>query len=192
MRRGTPTAGMEVILNLKPLTLVIRERGLASFIRLSKRPSWDGLGRGKQKGHRRFWGDLCEALKIDNTQVDGKRFSQNWHPPVRSVKNGKAGLRCLIKTVKGEGWISVGYCLSGGGVGPELGTLKITGKNISQCLYRGLQAICEDIRELVKEGVKVELISNFVPISLLNPFINGGYRHFRNHSSILYVRCITY
>ena len=89
MRRGTPTAGLEVILNLKPLTLVIRERGLASFTRLSKGPSWDGLGHGKQKGHRRFWGDLCEALKIDCTQVDGKRFSQNWHPPVRTDKNGK-------------------------------------------------------------------------------------------------------
>ena len=86
MRRGTPTSGLEVILNLKPPTLVMRECGLASFIRLSKRPSWDGLGRGKQKGHRRFWGDLSEALKIDNTQVDGKRFSQNWHPPVRSDK----------------------------------------------------------------------------------------------------------
>ena len=102
----------------------MRERGLVSFTRLSKRPSWDGLGCGKQKGHRRFWGDLCEALKIDCTQVDGKRFSQNWHPRVRSDKNGKAGLRCLIKTVKGEGWISVRYCLLWGGVGLELSTLK--------------------------------------------------------------------
>ena len=137
MRKGTPTAGLEVILNLKPLTLVMRERGMASFKRLSKKPSWDGLGLGKQKGHRRFWGDLCEALKIDCTQVDGKRFSQNWHPPVRSDKNGKAGLRCLIKTVKGEGWISVGYCLSGGGVGPELSTLKITGKKHLAVSLRG-------------------------------------------------------
>ena len=68
MRRGTPMAGLEVILNLKPLTLIMREHGLASFIRLSKKLSWDGLGHGKQKGHRQFWGDLCKVLKIDNTQ----------------------------------------------------------------------------------------------------------------------------
>ena len=172
MRRGTPTAGLEVILNLKPLTIVMKECGLASFTRLSKGPTWDGLGHGKQKGHRRFWGDLCEALKIDHMLVDGKRFSQNWHPPVRTDKDGKTELRCLIKTVKGEGWVSVGYCLLGGGVGSELGTLKITGKNTSQCLYKGLQTVCEDIKGMVKEGVRIELICDFVPITLFNPFIN--------------------
>ena len=56
MRRGTPTAGLEVILHLKPLTIVMKERGLARFTRLSKGPTWNGLGHGKQKGHRRFWG----------------------------------------------------------------------------------------------------------------------------------------
>ena len=30
MRKGTLTAGLEVVLNLKPLTLIIRERGLAT------------------------------------------------------------------------------------------------------------------------------------------------------------------
>ena len=44
MRRGTPTACLEVILNLKPLTIVMKERGLASFTRLSKGPNlgWAG------------------------------------------------------------------------------------------------------------------------------------------------------
>ena len=100
--------------------------------------------------------------------------NQNWYPPVRLDKNGKAGFRCLVITMKGEGWISVGYCLLGGGVGPELGTLKFIGNNTLQCLYKGLQAVCENMREFVKEGDKVELISDFVPISLFNPFIYCG------------------
>ena len=74
--------------------------------------------------------------------------------------------------MKGEGWVSVGYCLLGGGVGSELGTLKITGKNTSQCLYKGLQTVCENIKGMVKEGVRIELICDFVPITLFNPFIN--------------------
>ena len=36
MRKGTVTAGLEVILNLKPLTLIMKKRGLAFFITLSK------------------------------------------------------------------------------------------------------------------------------------------------------------
>ena len=74
--------------------------------------------------------------------------------------------------MKNEGWVSVGYCLLGGGVGLELGTLKIIGKSTSQCLYKGLQTVCENIKGVVKEGVKIELICDFVPITLFNPFIN--------------------
>ena len=40
MRKGTLTAGFEVILNLKPLSLVVREY----VTRLSKQPNRDGLG----------------------------------------------------------------------------------------------------------------------------------------------------
>ena len=80
-----------VVPNLKPLSLVVRECNLATFTILSERPTWDGLGQGRQKGHRRFWGDLCWVLKLNNMQVDGKRFGQNWHPPARLDKNAKTG-----------------------------------------------------------------------------------------------------
>ena len=46
MRRGTPTAALEVILDLPPVDLVIKERALCSMLRIShhNRSLWDGCG----------------------------------------------------------------------------------------------------------------------------------------------------
>ena len=54
MRKRTPKAGLQVILNLKPLHLVIGECGLETYIRLRKPSNWEGLGKDKKKGHRRY------------------------------------------------------------------------------------------------------------------------------------------
>jgi hypothetical protein len=84
MRRNTPTAGLEVILDLQPLDLVVKGDGLKAYGRLTNgkhlRTAWDGLGR-LFKGHRRFWADLAVKNNISLIHEDVCALTFNWAPP---------------------------------------------------------------------------------------------------------------
>ena len=86
---------------------------------------------------------LCNVLKLNDKLVDGKRFNQNWHPPVRLDKNGKAETRWLVITMKGEGRVLVEYCLSEGGDGMHLALCKSLGTILPS-------VFTEDCRSCVK------------------------------------------
>ena len=51
VKKNTPTAGLEVILGLKPLDLVALESGMADSIRWKPRIRWDGIGFQSTRGH---------------------------------------------------------------------------------------------------------------------------------------------
>ena len=49
---GTPTAGLETILNLVPLDIKLKETAMATKARIDTTSKWDGLGHnGKTQGH---------------------------------------------------------------------------------------------------------------------------------------------
>ena len=50
---STPTKGLEVILGYIPLELLAQEMTMRTFLRIQGRNCslWDGIGRGKQRGH---------------------------------------------------------------------------------------------------------------------------------------------
>ena len=50
-RRSTPTAGLEVILDLTPLNLHIKQEALMALARNPCTPDWDGIGNGSARGH---------------------------------------------------------------------------------------------------------------------------------------------
>lgn len=67
-REKTPTAGLEIILNVPPLSLYAQEKATKTWLRIkdSIRPGWDGLGRSNNKGHVRYIQDILTHLPINN------------------------------------------------------------------------------------------------------------------------------
>ena len=65
VRSNTPTAGMEILANVIPLTIHIQEMALRSFIRVkSHLPTWDNLGRRNLRGHLHKTMKLANKLNI--------------------------------------------------------------------------------------------------------------------------------
>ncbi len=70
--RSTPTRGMEVVLGLPPLDLECERAGVLARLRtrLVLLDRWDGVGRGKRIGHKRFWDNIADRCKISNLPLD--------------------------------------------------------------------------------------------------------------------------
>jgi len=64
--RSSPTRGLEIIYDLPPIDLVIRETALNTHLRIRKdmKITWDGLGRTTKKGHIRMWDDSLAELGL--------------------------------------------------------------------------------------------------------------------------------
>ena len=71
-RRSTPTTGMEVIMNLTPLPLFLKQEALTALARIRGRvkPEWDGIGNTTQNGHILQGQKIWDELKIPNWPVD--------------------------------------------------------------------------------------------------------------------------
>ena len=62
MRRNTPTAGLEIILNVPPIDLYAKKLGLEAYIRIQNgtHSCWDGRG-GSGPGTMRRWSSMIAA-----------------------------------------------------------------------------------------------------------------------------------
>ena len=104
IRKSTPSAGLEVILGLKPLDLIVQEFGMTDSLRWRPRIRWDGIGQGRMRGHVWAWERRSRDLGLDGAPVDrsGLRCF-NWDPPC-STMNSFTGNRedFLICTVQTE------------------------------------------------------------------------------------------
>jgi len=71
IRKSTPTNGLEIILNLKPLDLKIEESALNQFLRVlpHNRSIWDGLGK-TSVGHLKWGRDLLKTAGVVNLSFD--------------------------------------------------------------------------------------------------------------------------
>ena len=84
MRRNTPTAGLEVILDQKPIDLVITGEGLKSFLRTrGKFPmKWQGVGKSnKRLGHILKWEKIILEGKIEPIHEDKAPLCMSWKKP---------------------------------------------------------------------------------------------------------------
>merc|ERR1712020_464510 len=84
MHKNSPTAALEVILDLKPVDIAIKMEGLKAFIRLSNKPSFDH-SRIVKNGHMDQWRKLIHEESIDILKEDSIPPQFNWRPPVSSV-----------------------------------------------------------------------------------------------------------
>ena len=79
MRRGTPTAGLEVILDLPPIDLKVKELALKAMARVlpHNRTKWDGLGKGNSKGHVLRGTTELRKLGINPANNDSLKWHRN-------------------------------------------------------------------------------------------------------------------
>ena len=87
VHRRTPTRGLAVIYNITPLTLIIKEQGLAAYVRQkSKMPStWPGRGLAKRYsiGHRLYWEKVlrdqeCDLLGTEDDTCRERIWERNY------------------------------------------------------------------------------------------------------------------
>ena len=80
---STPTLGLEIILDLPPLDLLVKEEARREAARISGRNPvrWDGIGRSNKRGHlfrsHKDWGQLDRIPKTylwQRLQIDYDSF----------------------------------------------------------------------------------------------------------------------
>ena len=88
VRKTTPSAGLEVVLGLKPLELVIMESGLSDSFCWVPKIKWDGIGTRGLRGHVWTWSQLRAKLGVGNSIFDRTSLRHfNWDPPCSLVSD---------------------------------------------------------------------------------------------------------
>ena len=175
IRRSTPTAGLEVILGLKPLDLVIQEAGLLAFWRWLPKLSWPGWGgpRG-ERGHILSWSDRGALKGVRDSELNRNAFSYNWDPPCHFASADLArglSLRCSIATKRdgNQTHFNIKYDgeLESGGFPKQL---MVAGQELN-CLYMGLEFTLKALLPEVRHEMKVGILLPNLPFSVLKPLI---------------------
>ena len=69
---STPTKGMEIIYDLMPLDILIEKRAseIMAGINHQIQPTWDGIGKGKEKGFIAKWRSKAAEICNNITKTD--------------------------------------------------------------------------------------------------------------------------
>ena len=175
IRKSTPTAGLEVILGLKPLDVLAQELGVISSLRLKPISRWDGLGLNKSLGHIRVWGNRGQDMGLSGEGYDrsGLRFF-NWDPPCSKVSDLIEVTGAFICTIQMEDegdLLRIHSTFVGGSLRGEVThRCKIKGQNPHR-LYKGFELVIGAIDRLVDGGEGVVILSDRCPATLFNPII---------------------
>ena len=178
IKKSTPTAGLEVILGLKPLDLAAKESGLSDSLRLKPRIRWDGIGHHKTRGHIWTWlkwGAQLELGKAGPDRTGLRHF--NWDPPCSLVDNfvkNKDTTVCAVSTEQVGDSTRFNSIIEGGNLsGLVTHRCIVMGQN-PQCLYKGFELIMRALGHLVERGERVVILSRHRPISLQSPVIRDS------------------
>ncbi len=110
MRKSTPTAGLEIILNLPPIRLVVEKEGLRGFCRLksSFKPSWDGLG-NRFNSFFKSWEELARRENLQLRITDDIPAIEFWDRPFSTdfPPHHKDLIKFYVKITKSKDhWVS--------------------------------------------------------------------------------------
>ena len=118
MRRGTPTAALEVILDLPPVDLVIKERALCSMLRIShhNRSLWDGCGKSLKLGHIRSLQNQLQEYGIDEKVFDETKtlnIQKDYTVDLKSFRSGlpdsQSEVQCFTDGSKKDNQVGYGF-----------------------------------------------------------------------------------
>ncbi len=124
MQRTTPTAGLEVILNLMPLKLHVLSTACSTAFRIRKQNQkwWDGIGEGHLRGHLHGLEGTLEKVGLKDIPSDkyiGRQWHKCYHVDPNSM-NDDPNLGKLHKMLYGQqsdpGMCRMGYLVQDGAV----------------------------------------------------------------------------
>ena len=145
VKKSTPSAGLEVILGLKPLDLVALESGMADSIRWKPRIRWNGIGFRSTRWHVWTWNKLRLGLGLGNAlpEKTGLRHF-NWDPPCAFVDNfvfDKEVLVCAVFTEHLDHSVRFMSLFEGCGLMGQVSHQCIVIGQKLNCLYKGFETI---------------------------------------------------
>jgi ribonuclease HI len=129
VRRGTPTAAMEVIGYLPPMDLYLQGEVTKAWLRLRgvRKEIWDGVGLASlARGHRRALRNLTDGFHLPAVEVDDIPPVKKWERRYQVdtdftlIAPGRGGqshhsLTCYTDGAKNLGGTGAGYCITTGG-----------------------------------------------------------------------------
>ena len=123
IRRSTPSRSLEVMLNMVPLHLKIRENALCGMLRVlpDAKIRWDGLGKSKQLGHLAWGKKELSKMGITNFNFDKTKvtnINRNFIVDIDSFQSGKPDsnidLKCYSDGSKYRGHTGYGFTITSG------------------------------------------------------------------------------
>ena len=104
------TVGMEAALGLVPLDLSVEALATKSRLRVRDltKDTWDGIGTGKSKGHRRHWDDVLVLSVPPNLPIDAIGRTLNWEVN-KAVENPEIEIYmdgARAREATGLGWVA--------------------------------------------------------------------------------------
>ena len=178
IRKSTPTAGLEVILGLKPPDLVARELGLLCSLRTRPKTIWDGLGQNRTRGHVWTWWKWGSELGLSNvdTERTGLRHF-NWDPPCLKVQYFDENEGYIICTVQvrhlGE-TVRFHTTLCGGSLMGLVTHRCIVKGQSPYNIFKGLEAIFGVLGRMTTGGDRVVVLLDRCPASLFRPVVQDS------------------
>ena len=117
LRKGTPSAALEIILDIPPLDLFIKQKALNSMLRVlhHDRSKWDGLG-SKGIGHLRLLQNSLQAIGVENKVFDNVNtlsIQKGFNVDLKSFKSGlpetDSDIQCYTDGSKLDGAAGYGF-----------------------------------------------------------------------------------
>ena len=101
LRRGTPSAALQVILDLPPVDLIIKQKALCSMLRIltHDRSKWDGHGE-KGKGHLKYGQIELQKIGINNKTFDDTNILSIHKNYVTNLSSFKSGVPDAISDIQ--------------------------------------------------------------------------------------------
>ena len=101
LRRGTPSAALQVILDLPPVDLIIKQKALCSMLRIltHDRSKWDGHGE-KGKGHLKYGQIELQKIGINNKIFDDTNILSIHKNYVTNLSSFKSGVPDAISDIQ--------------------------------------------------------------------------------------------
>ena len=165
MRKKTPTNGLQVILDLKPVDLVIREAALKSFLRVNAhhRTKWEGIGHNKSHGHLKW----C-SVKLNNHNIkpDGydktiflnldRKFKTDLESTASGLPTTTSSTQCYTDGSRLGNRSGYGLCITqdGSEVTKKNGYLG-SNATVFQCEVYAIQKASEILRNMETNSVTI-------------------------------------
>ena len=185
MRKGTPTAGLEVLAYIMPLKFCILQEAVLTYERVTKiiKSQWDGLpDKGKRIGHLRWLKNWRDKHGFTSENSDGMTPKYSWEQQYKvdsqSMGDGTPGEKGDITVYtdgsKTEGQLGFGFYIDTGqpeGIKEKrsLGT-KTT---VFQAELHAIKAAAEMLAEVAGKRVIIYSDSQAAIKALDNPIISS-------------------